>query len=170
MNFRLTLSVAGVELARVLLMAGLVNHNPLPLPLTVPAPGVNLRTCLRDAIRERHTGMIKLLIEFGADMPGVVFPTPNHRPQSQFEQDSLVWWRAEKAAILLELGDHGPVVVNGPVYIHQLRLEITKPLRLAISEILVVVFMRASEQTPPVGIISSTVLSFLSFCECLDYD
>jgi hypothetical protein len=114
--------------------------------------------------------MIKLLIEFGADTSAVVPMPHQYRPHSQRIQDASVWWSAEKTAILLELGDHGPVVVNGPEYIHQLRLEITKPLRLAISEILVVVFMRASEQTPPVGIISSTVLSFLSFCECLDYD
>jgi hypothetical protein len=82
----------------------------------------------------------------------------------------LVWWTAEKKAILDELGvDHRPIVVNGPEYLHHLRLEITKPLRLAISEILVVAFMRASNQSPPVGIISTTILSFLSFFKFLDY-
>jgi hypothetical protein len=115
--------------------------------------------------------MIKILIEFGTDISAVV-PTPHHNlPQAQYIQDSSVWWSAEKTAILLELGDHhGPVVVNGPEYIHQLCLEITLPLRLLISEIVVVAFVRLSDQTPPVGIISSTILSFLSFCKCLDYD
>jgi hypothetical protein len=144
-------------------MAGLVNPNPSPLP-----PGSDKRTPLENAILQRHTGMIKLLIEFGADTSAVVPTLYQNHPQPQDIQDVLVWWSAEKTAILLELGDHGPVVVNGPEYIHQLRLEITEPLRLAISEILVVAFMRASDQTPPVGIISTIILSFLSFCECLD--
>jgi hypothetical protein len=53
--------------------------------------------------------------------------------------------------------------MNAREYIHQLRLDITKPsLRLAISRILVVAFMREGRR-PPVGIISSSILSFFEF-------
>jgi hypothetical protein len=154
----------GVELARVLLMAGLVNPNPS----SPPPPGSKKWTPLWHAIEARHTRMIKLLIEFGADISAVV-PTPHQNlPQPQSIQESSVWWSAKKTEILLELGDHHePVVVNGPECIHQLCLEITLPLRLLISEILVVAFMRATDQTPPVGVISSTILSF---CKFLDFD
>jgi hypothetical protein len=57
-----------------------------------------------------------------------------------------------------------PIVVNAQKYIQQLRLEITKALRLAISEILVIAFMQA-DHTPPVGIILSTILLFCNFLD-----
>jgi hypothetical protein len=49
---------------------------------------------------------------------------------------------------------------RGYIPVHRLRLDITKPSpRLAIPDILVVAFLRAG-RTPPLGIISSSILSF----------
>jgi hypothetical protein len=60
-----------------------------------------------------------------------------------------------------------PVVVNASEYMHPqlLRLEIAKPLRLAISEIIVVAFMRGTGQPPPMGVISYSTLSFRKFLD-----
>jgi hypothetical protein len=95
----------GVELARVLLMAGLVVN---PNSSSPPPTGFYKRTpILRHAIMKRYTGMIKLLIVFGADLSAVV-PAPHrqNRPRPQFIiQDALAWWSAKNNAILLELVD-----------------------------------------------------------------
>jgi hypothetical protein len=153
-----------VELARVLLKAG-ANPNPQG---SCPA--------LFGAIIYRFKEMAKLLIEYGADVSAVC--PPGHGWLVDNGEGSFRHYPGEAVSVALAAERHGmlelgldrpatPVVVNAREYIHQLRLEITMPLRIAISEILVVAFMRATGQTPPVGIISSSIFSF---CNFMDYD
>jgi hypothetical protein len=153
-----------VELTRVLLKAGANPNSQGSCP------------ALFFAIIYRFKEMVKLLIEYGADVSAV--SPPGHGwllnngdgPTSYYHGEAIsVAFAAESHGMLELILDRPatPVVVNAREYIHQLRLEITLPLRIAISEILVGAFMRATGQTPPVGIISSSIFAF---CNFLDYD
>jgi hypothetical protein len=147
--------LARVELVRVLLKAGANPNNPqfLSWPL------------LLHAIQGRQTNMVKLLIEYGAELPSVVQEERYNRDEGTIESVDISTLAVAEENGMLELildRPSTPVVVNAHEYIHQLRLEITKPLRLAISGILVVAFMRTGK-APPVDIILSSILSFCDF-------
>jgi hypothetical protein len=143
------------------------NRSPFPPLLT--------------AIRFRNKEMVKLLIEYGADVSAMAQAMYRYPLLTTSEAGSRQLLRVVKGTHSITIFERygmlellldrpaNPVVVNAQEYVYQLRLEITKPLRLAISEILVVAFMRAN-QTPPVGIISSSILSFCLFLDygCLD--
>jgi hypothetical protein len=119
-------------------------------------------------MRNRFKEMVKLLIDYGAD--GSAGWLLNNGDVFTLDIEAVSVALAAERHGMLELGldrPATPVVVNAREYIHQLRLEITMPLRIAISEIVVVAFMRATGQTPPLGIISSSILSF---CNFIDYD
>jgi hypothetical protein len=122
--------------------------------------------------------MVKLLIQFGAGVSAEVQGGPQLTVVDMFGMIHTFWAATisafslakDRATGMLELLADRPansmIIVDTPrTYIHQLRLEITKPLRLAISEIIVVTFMRAGHHAPPVGIISSSTLSFCIFLD-----
>jgi hypothetical protein len=158
-----------VELARVLLKAG---ANPNPHGSCPPLFG---------AISKGPKEMVKLLIDYGADVSAVAPPRHDWLLDNADDVEAVSrhdWLTKATVSVALVAERYGmlelildrpatPVVVNAREYIHQLRLEITMPLRIAISEIVVVAFMRATGQTPPLGIISSSILSF---CNFIDYD
>jgi hypothetical protein len=126
---------------------------------------------LFNAILNKHKEMVALLIEFGAgELPSLVRETRWNANSGMDEVVEIACLPIAEENGMLELllnRPATPVVVNASEYMHQLRLEITKPLRSAISEILVVAFMRGTGQPPPMGVIS---YSILSFCKFLDYD
>jgi hypothetical protein len=132
-----------------------------------PAPS----SPLFNAIRNKHEDMVKLLIEFGAgELPSLVREVRWNANSGMGEVVEIVCLPiAEENGMLELLSDRPatPAVANASYYINKLRLEITKPLRSAISEFLVVAFMRGTGQPPPMGVIS---YSILSFCKFLDYD
>jgi hypothetical protein len=87
--------------------------------------------------------MVQLLLEFGTDVSAVTTETTRENPDETFERTEMPFLSTmakelgarELLADVLVDGPTTPVVVNGPEYIPQLRLDITKPLRLAISNI-----------------------------------
>jgi hypothetical protein len=160
--------LARLELARVLLKAGVSPMPPLPFS---EEPWESVPPVF-SANRNRHIYMVKLLIAFGgAELPSSVRVVRWNTDQNMDEVlvDISQLSLAEEDGMLDLLLDRPatPVVVNASEYIQQLRLEITKPLRLAISEIIVVTFLRGTGQPPPMGVLS---YSILSFCKFLDYD
>jgi hypothetical protein len=163
-----TIQLARLELARVLLKAGVSPMPPLPFS---EEPWESVPPVF-SANRNRHIYMVKLLIAFGgAELPSSVRVVRWNTDQNMDEVlvDISQLSLAEEDGMLDLLLDRPatPVVVNASEYIQQLRLEITKPLRLAISEIIVVTFLRGTGQPPPMGVLS---YSILSFCKFLDYD
>jgi hypothetical protein len=162
------MQLARVELVRVLLQAG-ANPNPSK-SLAMIANDSFFFPPLSWAIRNNDNEIAKLLIKFGAEEMSLVEDFPWSHTSGFYETVEISTLAvAEENGMLDLLLDRPatPVVVNASDYIQHLRLEITKPLRLAISEIIVVAFMRGTGQPPPMGVI---LYSILSFCKFLDYD
>jgi hypothetical protein len=155
-----------IELARVLANPNYCGGRGFYL---YHRPPLFYAICLRDK------EIVKFLIENGAELPSLFQDFQRNADGAQEIVEISPLSLAEEHGMLevLSLDPRPattPVVVNTHEYIHQLQLEITKPLRLAISEILVATFMRAPVgHTPPVGIISSFVFSFCNFLEYLPH-
>ena len=53
-----------------------------------------------------------------------------------------------------------PTIPDVKAFVQHIRHEFSKPLRVKLSGLIVVALMRSTGQVPPVGVVSSTIISF----------